>query len=413
MKGKAMTKGPTGLRDPTDELGAECKALKHDLKERTKELRCLYDVTDITERPGITLDELYQEVVNLLLSSWQYPEITCARIAINGKEFKTKNFKETEWKQSSEIKIGGEKAGIVEVNYLEARTEIDDGPFLREERRLINAVVKLLGDITERQQTGDNPGKTSDEDRSKEQARLASLQKRFVRLGFDALEEEDEIRLVFSLCRYCPECDEEIEKCIKNFKDLRELLSASEEKLQRMGICPRGSFTIRLLRELPEEVLKQKILERSVYKSPQEIFDYLRYSMRDLDKEVFKVIYLDKRDKIIDAVDLFEGMLDSISIRPREIMGSAIAHNATGLIFAHNHPTGDPTPSRTDKQLTRELVFVGLIMQIKVLDHIIIGEDRYFSFADDKLIEKYEDDFLNLRIRAAFDIEVHPTLSLK
>ncbi len=269
----------------------------------------------------------------------------------------------------------------------------------------------LQRDITERSQAGDNLGKTSDEDRSKEQDRLASLQKRFVRLGFDALEEEDEIRLVFSLCRYHPECDEEIEKCIKNFKDLRELLSASEEKLQRIGICPRGVFAIRLLRKLPEEVLKQKILERSVYKSPQEIFDYLRYSMRDLEKEVFKVIYLDKRDKIIDTVDLFEGTLDSIPIRPREIMESAIAHNATALIFAHNHPTGDLAPSRTDKQLTRELVFVGMIMQIKVLDHIIIGEDRYFSFADDKLIEKYEDDFLNLRIRAAFDIEVQPRLA--
>jgi len=94
-------------------------------------------------------------------------------------------------------------------------------------------------------------------------------------------------------------------------------------------------------------------------------------------------------------------------------MKSAIAYNAAALIFAHNHPTGDPTPGRTDKQLTRELVFVGMIMQIKVLDHIIIGEDKYFSFADDKLIEKYEDDFLNLKIRAAFYTEVHPTLNIK
>ncbi|GAH65605.1 unnamed protein product, partial [marine sediment metagenome] len=168
-----------------------------------------------------------------------------------------------------------------------------------------------------------------------------------------------------------------------------------------------------LLHELPEEVLRQKIIEKPVYKSSEEVFDYLYYSMRDLEIEVFKVIYLDKRDKIIDTVDLFEGTLDSIPIRPREIMESAIAHNATALIFAHNHPTGDPSPSRTDKQFTRELVFVGMIMQIKVLDHIIIGEDRYFSFADEKLIEKYEDDFLNLRIRAAFYTGVHPTVSLK
>ena len=80
-------------------------------------------------------------------------------------------------------------------------------------------------------------------------------------------------------------------------------------------------------------------------------------------------------------------------------MESAIRHNAVSLIFVHNHPTGDPNPSRTDKQLTRDLVFVGKILQIGILDHIIIGENSYFSFADDGLVQKYEDNFLNLKIR--------------
>ena len=70
-------------------------------------------------------------------------------------------------------------------------------------------------------------------------------------------------------------------------------------------------------------------------------------------------------------------------------------------IFVHNHPSGDPVPSKSDKQLTRDLVFVGKIIQIKVLDHIVIGENRYFSFADEGLIEKYELDFLNYRIRVS------------
>ncbi len=128
----------------------ERKRLEHHLNERVKELNCLYGISKVVERPGITPDELYQEVANLLPPSWRYPEITSARITINGKEFKTTNFRETERKQSSDIKVEGAKVGVVEVCYLEDRPEIDEDPFLEEERLLIGAVAERLGRITER-----------------------------------------------------------------------------------------------------------------------------------------------------------------------------------------------------------------------------------------------------------------------
>jgi len=74
-----------------------------------------------------------------------------------------------------------------------------------------------------------------------------------------------------------------------------------------------------------------------------------------------------------------------------------VKHNAAALIFAHNHPAGNPQPSDNDKQITQDLVFAGNIMQIKVLDHIIIGDNRYFSFADAGLIEEYNSDFSTLK----------------
>ena len=146
-------KGPDGeiigaietLEDITQRKRAE-----HALNERVKELQCLYDITNIAQRPGITLDELYQEVANLLPSAWQYPEITCARIAIDGKEFKTENYRETEWKQSSDIKVHGKRVGVVEVSYLEERPDADEGPFQKEERLLIDVVAGRLGRTTER-----------------------------------------------------------------------------------------------------------------------------------------------------------------------------------------------------------------------------------------------------------------------
>jgi len=94
---------------------------------------------------------------------------------------------------------------------------------------------------------------------------------------------------------------------------------------------------------------------------------------------------------------LFEGTLTASAVYPREIIKSAIKHNAAALIFAHNHPAGDPEPSDNDKQITRDLVFAANLMQMKVLDHIIIGDNCYFSFADEGLIEKYDLDFLSIR----------------
>jgi len=121
--------------------------------------------------------------------------------------------------------------------------------------------------------------------------------------------------------------------------------------------------------------------------------------MRDLKKEVFKVIYLNSQNQIIDTADLFEGTVNGGVISPREVMEAAIKHNAVSLIFAHNHPSGNPEPSKHDKEVTRELVYAGSIMRIRVLDHIVIGNNRYFSFASEKLIEEYELDFLNLKVK--------------
>jgi len=236
-----------------------------------------------------------------------------------------------------------------------------------------------------------------------EQRRLTWLQERFVHSGFDGLSDEETVELLLSLVLPRRECKKQARDCIERFTNLRGLLAASSEELKQTGLTFQSICGIRLLHELPTEILKQKIIEQPVNTSSKDIFDYLYYSMRDLKREVFKVIYLSIRNQIIDTADLFEGTLESIPIRPREIVEGAIKHDAARLIFVHNHPSGDPSPSKSDEQLTRDLVFVGNILQIKVLDHIIIGANRYFSFADEKLITKYEDEFLDLRIRAVVE----------
>lgn len=123
------------------------------LNERIKELNCLYGIADLVEKPGISLEEIIQGTFSLISPSWQYPENTCARIMLEGQEFKTKNFKETPWKQTSEIIVYGKQVGCLEVYLLGAKPESSEEPFLEEETRLIEAITERLGRIIERKKT--------------------------------------------------------------------------------------------------------------------------------------------------------------------------------------------------------------------------------------------------------------------
>ena len=226
------------------------------------------------------------------------------------------------------------------------------------------------------------------------------LREKFIRSGLAGFHDYEIVELLLTLGSPRKDCKAQAKEAIKKFKTLRGVLGASSEELQQIeGIGPHSAFGIKLVQEVAREFLREKIIDKPVYKSAQEIFDYLYHSMRDLKKEVFKVIYLNSQNQIIEVAALFEGTVDGSFIPPREVMEGAIKYNATCLVFVHNHPSGDPEPSKYDKELTRDLVYAASIMRIRVLDHIIIGNNRYFSFAGEGLIEEYEMDFLNLKVR--------------
>ncbi|MFH2039468.1 MAG: MASE1 domain-containing protein [Chloroflexota bacterium] len=132
---------------------AERKQAEHQKQDRVKELRTLYSLSKMIERENITLDEVYQDYTNILPEGWQYPEITCARITVLGSEFRTNNFKESAWMQSAPIKVDASIVGRVEVGYLEERMEEGEGPFLVEERQLIDEIAERLGKFIQRKQS--------------------------------------------------------------------------------------------------------------------------------------------------------------------------------------------------------------------------------------------------------------------
>jgi DNA repair protein RadC len=226
------------------------------------------------------------------------------------------------------------------------------------------------------------------------------LREKFIKSGLTGFADYEVVELLLSLGTPRKDCKPLAKEAIKKFKTLRGVLSASMEELQQIkGIGPHSAFGIKLMQDVAREYLKEQIIDKPVFQSSQEIFDYLYHSMRDLKKEVFKVIYLTSQNQIIDTSDLFGGTVNSAAVVPRQIVEQALAHNAAALIFAHNHPTGVCEPSKSDKDITRDLVFAAGTVQIKILDHLIIGNNRYYSFAGEGLISQYEMDFLGLKIK--------------
>lgn len=130
-------------------IEAELHRQTHQLNERVKELKCLYALSKLLEKRNCSLNEILRQAVALLPASWQYPDSTCAHLTIGDQEFRTDFFVKTPWRQAVEIKSSGKPVGLVEVFYVEEKPELDEGPFLKEERRLLEMVAERIGGIVE------------------------------------------------------------------------------------------------------------------------------------------------------------------------------------------------------------------------------------------------------------------------
>lgn len=210
------------------------------------------------------------------------------------------------------------------------------------------------------------------------------LRDKFLKVGIEALHDYEIIELLLTLGTPRTDCKQQAKAAIKKFKGLQSVLEASLDELQQIkGIGPVNAFGIKLFQAISERYLKGKIIRKKrTLKSTKEVFDYLYQSLQKEKEEVFKVLYLNNANKILGVEEISRGTIDQAVIYPRKVVKSALDRNATRLIFAHNHPSGNLNPSDQDIQITRKLKKACNSVEIDLLDHVIIGRKDYYSFRE-------------------------------
>jgi len=170
---------------------------------------------------------------------------------------------------------------------------------------------------------------------------------------------------------------------LKRFSPLSQLLNATVSELCAIkGVGPAKAAQLKAALELGRRSLATPLFEGAIFSKSHDVFQHFSPLFRNAKKEYFKILLLDQKNKMIRDVTISEGSLTATVVHPREVFQPAIRDSAASVIFIHNHPSGDPTPSIEDKNVTSRLAEVGEIMGIPVLDHLILGSSDYFSFAD-------------------------------
>jgi DNA repair protein RadC len=167
---------------------------------------------------------------------------------------------------------------------------------------------------------------------------------------------------------------------INEFGTFRNIDSKSFAELKRKGLGIAKIAQIKAAIEIGKRFLKEKSLTKIKVKTSKDVVDYFIPYLRDMKKEIFKAVLLDGKNKIIKDVTISEGTLTKSIVHPREVIKEAVTESSAALVLIHNHPSDESQPNQDDIEITNRIISVCELVGIKVLDHVIIGDNNYFSF---------------------------------
>ncbi len=220
------------------------------------------------------------------------------------------------------------------------------------------------------------------------------LRERFLASGIGAFLDYEVVELLLTLVTPRKDCKPQAKAAMERFGSLQAVLSASSADLQKIdGIGEKNVLGIHIVQAVSQRYLGDRMASTDLIRSSRELFDYLYHRLRDKATECFTVIYLDTRNQVLAVETPFEGTVNSSHVYPREIVRSALHHHASAVLLVHNHPSGDIQPSPEDIHVTRELLFALKLMGVRVLEHLIIGDKVYYSFADRGYITRFDKEY--------------------
>lgn len=213
------------------------------------------------------------------------------------------------------------------------------------------------------------------------------LRRKFRKAGAEGMHDYELLELLLTYAIPRRDVKPIAKRLIERFKGITGVMNASQEELESVeGMGPISATLIRLVKELFGLYMAERIEGRDLLTSPQAVVDFARVKLAGLPHEAFMVIYLNTKNEVIECEVVHEGTVDRAIVYPRRIIESALSHHASGLILVHNHPSGYPEPSEDDRRLTRSIHEVAHAIDIRVLDHIIVGKNGYFSFRERGLL---------------------------
>ncbi|MDD9858427.1 MAG: DNA repair protein RadC [Gammaproteobacteria bacterium] len=168
-----------------------------------------------------------------------------------------------------------------------------------------------------------------------------------------------------------------------HYGGLRQVLNAGQGALgQISGLGPAKCAQLQAALELGKRYLEQKLEREGPLTSPKQAAEFLTHQLRDRPREVFAIVYLDNRHHVLDYEELFYGTLNGAHVHPREVVKNALARNAAAVIVAHNHPSGIAEPSQADTTITIKLRDALSLVEVRLLDHLVIGDGEFVSMSD-------------------------------
>jgi DNA repair protein RadC len=213
------------------------------------------------------------------------------------------------------------------------------------------------------------------------------LKERYEKAGMEALQDYEILELLLFYAIPQGDVKARAKELLKRFGSLKGVLDADLKQLKEVsGIGDHSSLLFKLVRDVRSLYLRQGAEVKEQISSTKELIDYCLASMGGLKDEHFAVIYLNARNRIIQVETIQEGIVNQAVVYPRKVLEKALKHKASAIILVHNHPSGHVRPSDADIRLTRVLQDAARVMDIVLHDHLIVGENRFFSFREEGIL---------------------------